>query len=847
MLTIATLATLVLPLYVAMNPTVLEPFESSITLVATSNRTIEEFPYKRMFAFQAHTTPCLPVPTPYNSSSYGVPETDTDPDSLPRMDFPEVLENDNSILRILHDKTITVCADHLALRIVTFLVFMTLMALSHLIFAIISSVVSPPDDLTYVFTDLLICELSIYLTPLVVLAFVYVWLKFLGRVLTLVRLFFTSTRVAPLVLTPVLEVSLKPGSPQACGKTTFIHSTYHYPVVVLKWWYCVCYPALAWRPLFPREVNLEFDIDVAPLAGAIVSNLTTPAPSQERVLEMSTPYSRFYSCSRPKHMAIIHCSPAGSVDLSAYPYACIGRVADGLTSYAVTATHVLRDLSVHSAASGNPVMIRVESPIGLRDIPFPINEYEIYATSKVSDLDVTFLEVPMKQWSVLGLKAAKCTNKLTIKTSVTVYTPLPNSTWRKAVGAVSDVHSLFRIRHTASTDFGASGGFVMTGNSVACIHTGRHPESSSNLATALIPFVSRKTTESWPEDQRLWREQEREWEEEQDNRDYYDQYDEYDDDHGYDDDDGDDRYVAQIYGKAGHRAFRSAGQAEYTEELKEQNWQTHHGYGDAFFESSRLTSSIALTEHRETSWTGYPRQKTVQDPVPLVEQRESLRSEHPVLVAPKQPPARESHPTEMKVSGGHDEKEPVSSPAPPPSPTTPPTHLNGEGSASPLKACKKVSEGTGGKSKKNPITTSSSAQPSADSLPRDGKKRKRQRRKRKPKSQASPSGTPPTDPIEPPKLASITKQLSELQASLLTLLPSKQPETKSTNDTPDPNAPKASAKKRMGKKKNGSAKKSYAAAVAGSSTETSPKTPNQASPTVSSAQTTETSSSKTQN
>lgn len=702
--------------------------------------------------------------------------------------------------------------------------------------------------------------ISTSLTPAVLYLYIIFIIEVLRRGHLLLRIYLSSTRVSTTVLKPVLVVSTKPGATRPTGKSSFTHSICQYPWVGMVEGACFRYPWVLWHPLFPREITLEYDIDVSTITGAIVNNLTTPAPPRkEKVLEMSTPYSQFVECKQPKFMGIIHCSPSGSSDLSAQPYACLGRVTDGTDSYAATATHVLRDMRAHSAASGNPVMLRTVTKIGMRDTAFPINEFEVYASSRVDDLDVTLLEVPPARWSVYGLKAAKFSNRLCNSAPITAYTPMPDSTWRKAVGVVSEAHSLFKVRHTASTDYGASGSFLMRGSAAVLIHTQRHPMSGSNIATAMFPFLKR-THESWDAEQSFWREKEREYERDSD---YYDDEDPYDDDQydyryndfGY----NDEEFIAKIGGKAGYREYRASGQAEYTEEVKDANWdRDYYGGSDrgpsGFYESSKPTSCIVLTEHRETMCT--PALSPTQDSAgapqtdPSTEPPVSNEQLLEMYGLFKRLSARTPHKLELETvdSSGHGGEEKGTTapetPTPAPSPE-PPAHLNGPGVASPLKACNNSSAGTSGKSTKGQSITPSSAQPSADSLQREGKKRRKRRRKKSKQSQASQSGTLRTAPTKQLKPASTTKQHEELVESFRVFLSLNLPKGKSTKNTLAQGAPKASPKKITGKA-SGSTKKLYAAALDGSSSEKSQKTPNQECRTPSSAPTTKTSSSTTQ-
>ena len=223
-----------------------------------------------------------------------------------------------------------------------------------------------------------------------------------------------------------------------------------------------------------RHIRMDIDTTMKLAMSAIlpkVINTTTPQPTSE--LEMATRGSYESKAQPPKFQAILHSSPGSKIITSGY--GVLGRVSFQGSTYGVTAAHVLAQLSAYD------VFIRT----GTGDIPVPKNA-PIFLSSKA--LDLVLVDFPPEFWSATGIRAAKI-GKYRPKRSCSVLTPAKDGTWSKSVGSQLGPNvrhpQPFRYAHSASTQPGSSGGFVLSGHQVVGIHTRALRDQQLNLFTSL--------------------------------------------------------------------------------------------------------------------------------------------------------------------------------------------------------------------------------------------------------------------------------------------------------------------------------------------------------------------------
>jgi hypothetical protein len=305
-----------------------------------------------------------------------------------------------------------------------------------------------------------------------------------------------------------------------------------------------------------ETVSLSNDIVMRMMMTALSGSIVPPEVKSERVLEMSCPGSQQRLTRRPKFMAVIHNAPKGSSSLSGSLFGVINRVK--LPFYGdclVTCNHVLQDL----ANAGLPICIRVDG----RDTPF--QGFPILTRSENDSFDVAVLKVPQSYWAAVGLSIGKPTSKLTKTMPLKVYTPQADGTWVVAIGRPLIAVGSFKIFHSGSSDYGASGSAVTTGGQLCMIHTRRAPKGFNgkdcNQGTSLGLFYSTRT--ETPHQEELVREEE------------YDPREDYQE-----------RYEDHLIGKHDRRflyhedggSYVEAPQTENDRWQAEQDWMDHYGY-----------------------------------------------------------------------------------------------------------------------------------------------------------------------------------------------------------------------------------------------------------------------------
>lgn len=588
-----------------------------------------------------------------------------------------------------------------------------------------------------------------------------------------------------------LQVDHTTGAVKGAASIDYTPTWAYYPTLKrTSYWF-----AWHWKPLWHTHVDLTYEnVNLQPVAGNLVSQAIkskVSAAVPQNPLEMATPLSTMYACKDPpKGLAIIHASPPGSIDLGAYPFATFSRISNDGKTYGVTAAHVFKNLTVYAAA-GHKTMVRVGSRGNTRDFPLDLQSLEVEYFSDVDDLDVVIFNVPDSIWSLTGLKAVKVSGNVRPNAPISVYTPMADSTWKKAIGVTTDTFSLFRVCHTASTAPGASGSLVMCGSFAVLLHCRANQKKRNNVGTILKIFFPKVVLEYYTND-KYFQEREEDYDDDRDPKDEYDEYEDID----WDDDDDDWLTYAVIGGKAGHREFHASTRRTYTVAEKEQNWLDARGMGDwqqygHECSTPEPISKPVLTpafeslhrDHKEATTT------TVHYHSPDVE---SLLwgSQFPEWRQPEKVPIHSdpSEPVPTAETEAHSPLESDEHKDPGVIPLNGPAASSSQAKAAPLpgkkaglKPSKSCSEATGGNSEPPQIITKSSAVPSAASPLAGGKKRKPRRRKRKPKSKDSPSGTKPTVPAVQLGHHSMLKQPSE---SMETSLPPKSSAPLSTNSSP---------------------------------------------------------------
>jgi len=210
-----------------------------------------------------------------------------------------------------------------------------------------------------------------------------------------------------------------------------------------------------------------------------------PPPNMAGEHEMAVSGSNLRPLTQdPDGMAIIHDAAEGSVDLEGNKWGVINRVKLNGKTYLMTASHVLQGLR-HS----ENVYIRSNG----KDYPFP-KDYPIHGSSDENDLDIVLVEVPTTFWSGIGLKALPLVRNLARRTVMKVFTPNRYGRWFKSMATPLRAAGAFRFHHGGSTDYGASGGAMLTSRGVAAVHTGRVTSQSCNIATGVGFLFNSKET-----------------------------------------------------------------------------------------------------------------------------------------------------------------------------------------------------------------------------------------------------------------------------------------------------------------------------------------------------------------
>lgn len=221
-----------------------------------------------------------------------------------------------------------------------------------------------------------------------------------------------------------------------------------------------------------RHVRMDVSQATTLAMSAILPNLLNTTKTQPSELEMAVPTSYMTKTKPPRFQAILHSSPGNRVITSGY--GVLGRLAFNGTTYGVTALHVLEQLRHQD------VYLRTANG----DMLFP-KSAPIFFVSK--QLDLVLLELPKEFWSAAQIKAMKIGRGRT-KHSCQVLTPKKDGSWEVANGiqrGPDHQHPQpFRMAHSASTQPGASGGFVMNGKRAIGIHTRALRDQNLNLFTS---------------------------------------------------------------------------------------------------------------------------------------------------------------------------------------------------------------------------------------------------------------------------------------------------------------------------------------------------------------------------
>jgi hypothetical protein len=631
-----------------------------------------------------------------------------------------------------------------------------------------------------------------------------------------------------------LEMSMShDGIPTASGSVTYTPRWAHYPFPSISF---QDWTVWKWCPIriFSITRDVSFTVNAGQIASAVVQNLATKQPKQsgpatpEQELEMSVPLSTILPCKFPKNMGIVHCSPPGAVDLSRFPFALFGRVSIEGKTYGITASHVVRDLTLYTGI-GRTIYVRTQHNGVSRDTPFPFPHFPVYKSSPVENLDVTIFEVPPGIWSQLGMKSAKTTHRVCKGDLTKVYTPFSNGKIGMAYGIVESAHSLFQFKHSASTEYGASGGLIVTkSNLVLGIHVRRHPRSKRNIGTALRPFFEPRTYETPIPQDDLWQEEEPDWGDDDHDVQFVDE-----EEYFLDDDEDEYQRYAIVRGKAGHRAMHATDRRTYTESEKTANfWRARNM--DYMVDELETSSPKDIIDPTVSATTYLKHQHEPRDDTPVVHKD----SKTPGSAAPKP----ESIDPEIKASFKPDQLKSEGKPADPKTKVPLADFPIGASTPSTTVSVPKIPlpilsdppaptpsnpnlEVTSGKKAKQQTVTSSSAQPSVASPRVGGPKKRRRRPRKKKKSKASTSGTPPTPQSPQPGVHSPTKQPKGLLESAQADKVSKKHPTASSQNTPKPLSPQdlENLKTLMNK--------FSAAASSGTSKELFPKTQNPESPT----------------
>jgi hypothetical protein len=532
---------------------------------------------------------------------------------------------------------------------------------------------------------------------------------------------------------------------------------------------------IEWTPLCVITKDVVFNVCPSDIQSRLVAcnPLLTPTNTQTPTgsLEMAVPNSKREVCAQPPSMGILHCSKSGSADLSRYPFAAIGRVKAGTETYLVTATHVVQNIMLH-ARDGRLVYIRYKGNDHLVDI----GKLNIHLCSPVEHLDVMIIEVPFGFWCQIPLKTAKLAKALRPTDVVKVYTPTATGQWTNALGSVKGhASTLFQFLHSASTDFGASGGLVLTtGGTCLGVHLRRDPVKGLNVAVALkYILLSPKTQESCTDgdyDMFDERENDRDYDKAEEKSDAGD-----DDWNNFDEDDDYQRSV-YIGGKAGHRSYTAISRSAYTQAQRDADFAKEDlliergimrigSWADASDDDLSFLQGKAFESGGLVTDTSVEKTSV---PSALVSATTSL------LVSPPQNGATSPSST---VNGTDMSTVKVDAPSPPnPTPVSSPTSL----------------ESTTGSVQEKKTPTLSSAPPGVDSPLAGGKKRNSRQRKKKQKSLVSATGTSPTSHLAPPTSVSATKQVTESKEPNPTPKSSKKSPKGSSANTQKPKNPTVS-------------------------------------------------------
>lgn len=470
-------------------------------------------------------------------------------------------------------------------------------------------------------------------------------------------------------------------------------------------------PFFKWKQAHTKTIPVK--VEVPPQVVTERAAPPTPSPLQSQpLLEMKIPNSSMNMCSQPKDMAIIHCSDKGATDLGAYAFGTLSAIKvthNGSTTVkAVTAKHVTDALTNMVRGMSRKVYLRVADKdlelTNFLDIP-------MFAMSPQSDLDIVVLDIPHKVWSILGMRASKVQSRITTNAPVTVYTPLPSGKWMKSIGiAKGPGDKLLQFHHTASTDYGASGGLVKCGTNAVAIHICRAPSSGANSASMLAPMLpplTLMTNESWTTESMFepverygdWRERD------DDDGNYFD----------LDYEELEDEYTIRIMTKTQHRELTSANRSAYSIAEREAAWEQTLGTGD--WDEANDEAPTWNDSWKEVQSVDCKAEQTDQDKSPSVP-RTGASTPSPTVQEIAQVQAKPNPPVPKQVS--------------PKTLTTSPSKESSSGKQKPKT--------------RNVATSKSSAPPGALIQPAAGKPKKKRRRKRKKKSRASTTGTQQTAP-----------------------------------------------------------------------------------------------------
>lgn len=227
-----------------------------------------------------------------------------------------------------------------------------------------------------------------------------------------------------------------------------------------------------------NEALLKFSVT------ASLSQRASPAPSKNTgpTLEMNVPGSTRYSAKPPVGMCIIHAHPTGGANELQY-FGVLSRISHCGRTYAVMAFHTYEMLQ-QRVAQGDRIFVRVLKGNAVEDVAVPLASFATTGFSR--GLDVISFKAPDEFWAKTAVKAVKPSYRTTTSQTVSVYTPTSSGMWTNAVGTVHSATKMpFQFKHSASTDYGASGGLVLSGSTVIGLHCGRMPHESLNYATSV--------------------------------------------------------------------------------------------------------------------------------------------------------------------------------------------------------------------------------------------------------------------------------------------------------------------------------------------------------------------------